>query len=369
VGSTLPSVAKGRRWFEAEKEGDEEEYVGVRTSLCAHYSETHIGVSPQLPPSLILLTFPTTVEVAMATSALPSDNLPTYKLVVVGDGGVGKSALTIQFFQKIFVPDYDPTIEDSYLKHTEIDGQWAILDVLDTAGQEEFSAMREQYMRTGDGFLIVFSVTDKASFEHVDRFHQLILRVKDREAFPMVLVANKVDLVHLRKITTDQGQEMAAKHNITYIETSAKDPPMNVDKAFHELVRVIRTTGARAKPEEEKEDEMESRTFSGYPQVPLRHIVTSLVLLPFVTPTHTSTRTPTYLWMSGNSPAVVNYWSTKGRGMPGRRSESQNVGLFTKPLNERCALSPQCMRVPDLDRKLNSPPAPFLVFFGALNGS
>lgn len=52
--------------------------------------------------------------------------------------------------------------------------------MLDTAGQEEFSAMREQYMRTGDGFLIVFSVTDKASFEHVDRFHQLILRVKDR---------------------------------------------------------------------------------------------------------------------------------------------------------------------------------------------
>ncbi|KAJ8003588.1 hypothetical protein DPEC_G00149900 [Dallia pectoralis] len=178
--------------------------------------------------------------VTMATSAVPSDNLPTYKLVVVGDGGVGKSALTIQFFQKIFVPDYDPTIEDSYLKHTEIDGQWAILDVLDTAGQEEFSAMREQYMRTGDGFLIVFSVTDKASFEHVDRFHQLILRVKDRESFPMVLVANKVDLLHLRKIGSDQGRDMAGKHDIAYIETSAKDPAMNVDKAFHELVRVIR---------------------------------------------------------------------------------------------------------------------------------
>ncbi|XP_055764021.1 ras-related protein M-Ras-like isoform X1 [Salvelinus fontinalis] len=228
----------------------------------------------------------------MATSAVLSDNLPTYKLVVVGDGGVGKSALTIQFFQKIFVPDYDPTIEDSYLKHTEIDAQWAILDVLDTAGQEEFSAMREQYMRTGDGFLIVFSVTDKASFEHVDRFHQLILRVKDRwdlllnfppvavarttvihafsyscsyysvhpsirsfvhsfiysllfslffrESFPMVLVANKVDLLHLRKIPSDQGREMASKHSIAYIETSAKDPAMNVDKAFHELVRVIR---------------------------------------------------------------------------------------------------------------------------------
>ena len=105
----------------------------------------------------------------MATSAVPSDNLPTYKLVVVGDGGVGKSALTIQFFQKIFVPDYIPTIQDSSLKHTDIDNQWAILDVLDTAQQEEFSAFREQYMLTGDGFPIVFSVTDKATFEHVVR--------------------------------------------------------------------------------------------------------------------------------------------------------------------------------------------------------
>lgn len=50
------------------------------------------------------------------------------KLVVVGDGGVGKSAITIQFFQKLFVTDYDPTIEDSYIQHTEVDGQWCILD-------------------------------------------------------------------------------------------------------------------------------------------------------------------------------------------------------------------------------------------------
>ncbi|KAK1332410.1 hypothetical protein QTO34_007086 [Cnephaeus nilssonii] len=220
----------------------------------------------------------------MATSAVPSDNLPTYKLVVVGDGGVGKSALTIQFFQKIFVPDYDPTIEDSYLKHTEIDNQWAILDVLDTAGQEEFSAMREQYMRTGDGFLIVFSVTDKASFEHVDRFHQLILRVKDRESFPMILVANKVDLMHLRKITREQGKEMATKHNIPYIETSAKDPPLNVDKAFHDLVRVIRlksqrglsATDSRKEPEEEEENQMAGRPGHWYPQTSVCDIVMGL---------------------------------------------------------------------------------------------
>lgn len=63
-------------------------------------------------------------------AAIPNhnENLTTYKLVVVGDGGVGKSALTIQFFQKMFVEDYDPTIEDSYIQHTDIDGQWCILD-------------------------------------------------------------------------------------------------------------------------------------------------------------------------------------------------------------------------------------------------
>ncbi|KAK2174363.1 hypothetical protein NP493_807g00021 [Ridgeia piscesae] len=170
----------------------------------------------------------------------PNENVTTYKLVVVGDGGVGKSALTIQFFQKMFVQDYDPTIEDSYIQHTEIDGQWCILDVLDTAGQEEFSAMREQYMRKGDGFLLVYSVTDKQSFDNIINFYTQILRVKDRDCYPMILVANKVDLVHLRKVKDEQGHELAVSLKIPYIETSAKDPPLNVDAAFHEVVRVIK---------------------------------------------------------------------------------------------------------------------------------
>ncbi|XP_043262841.1 ras-related protein M-Ras [Colletes latitarsis] len=169
-----------------------------------------------------------------------NDNLMTFKLVVVGDGGVGKSALTIQFFQKLFVTDYDPTIEDSYIQHTEVDKQWCILDVLDTAGQEEFSAMREQYMRKGDGFLLVYSVTDKQSYENIMNFYTQILRVKDRDVYPMLLVANKVDLVHLRKVTEEQGRELALRLCIPYIETSAKDPPLNVDAAFHEVVRIIR---------------------------------------------------------------------------------------------------------------------------------
>jgi Ras-related protein M-Ras len=174
------------------------------------------------------------------SKSLADGSLTKHKLVIVGEGGVGKSALTIQFFQKLFIPNYDPTIEDSYVQHCEVDGNWCILDVLDTAGQEEFSAMREHYMRTGDGFLIVYSVTDARSFSQVSKFHTQILRLKDKDSFPVLLVANKVDLVHLRQVSEEQGRETAAQLEIPYIETSAKTPPVNVETAFHDLVRLIR---------------------------------------------------------------------------------------------------------------------------------
>jgi len=80
----------------------------------------------------------------------------------------------------MFVEDYDPTIEESYIQHVEVDRQVCVLDVLDTAGQEEFSALREQYMRKGDGFLIVYSVIDPNSFKNTRQFYNQILRVKDR---------------------------------------------------------------------------------------------------------------------------------------------------------------------------------------------
>lgn len=72
---------------------------------------------------------------------------------------------------------------------------------MDTAGQEEFSAMREQYMRSGEGFLLVFSVTDHSSFDEMSKFHKQILRVKDRDEFPMLMVGNKADLDHQRSVS------------------------------------------------------------------------------------------------------------------------------------------------------------------------
>lgn len=170
-----------------------------------------------------------------------------YKLVVVGGGGVGKSAITIQFIQSYFVTDYDPTIEDSYTKQCVIDDTVAKLDILDTAGQEEFSAMREQYMRSGEGFLLVFSLADRTSFDEIFKFHKQVLRVKDRDEFPMLIVANKADLEKNRQVSRPECENMAKQLKTPFIECSAKNR-MNVDQAFYELVRLIRKFQALERP-------------------------------------------------------------------------------------------------------------------------
>lgn len=161
-----------------------------------------------------------------------------YKLVVVGAGGVGKSALTIQLIQNHFVDEYDPTIEDSYRKQVVIDGETCLLDILDTAGQEEYSAMRDQYMRTGEGFLLVFAINNAKSFEDISMYREQIKRVKDAEEVPMVLVGNKCDLP-TRAVETNQAQEVAKQYMIPFVETSAKTR-LGVDDAFYTLVREIK---------------------------------------------------------------------------------------------------------------------------------
>ncbi|KAM9136291.1 ras-related protein Rap-1A-like isoform 3-T3 [Lepidogalaxias salamandroides] len=115
-----------------------------------------------------------------------------YKLVVLGSGGVGKSALTVQFVQGIFVEKYDPTIEDSYRKQVEVDGQQCMLEILDTAG-----------------------------------------------TVPMILVGNKCDLEDERVVGKEQGQNLARQWNhCAFLESSAKSK-INVLDIFYDLVRQI----------------------------------------------------------------------------------------------------------------------------------
>jgi len=156
----------------------------------------------------------------------------------VGIGGVGKSCLTIQYISGQFVDDYDPTLEDSYRKQTTIDHNECILDIFDTAGQEVFSAVRDQYMRTGDGFLVVYSITLQDSFDEAINLHEHILQIKDTHTAPFVLVGNKADLEDAREVPTDRGKSLSAELKCPFFETSAKTN-MNVAEAFQALVKEV----------------------------------------------------------------------------------------------------------------------------------
>merc|ERR1712110_1116950 len=163
---------------------------------------------------------------------------PVHKIIVVGTGGVGKSALTLQFMYGDFSEDYDPTSADSYRKTLTIDDTEINLDILDTAGQEDYAAMRDNYYRTGEGFMCVFSIVMQDSFDKLENFFEQILRVSDKEKIPFALVGNKIDLEEQREVDPLRGQELAAKYDCPYIETSARTNT-NVEEAFHTLVQAV----------------------------------------------------------------------------------------------------------------------------------
>lgn len=162
-----------------------------------------------------------------------------YKLVVLGAGGVGKSCLTVQFVQGVYLDTYDPTIEDSYRKTIEIDNKVFDLEILDTAGVAQFTAMRELYIKSGMGFLLVYSVTDRQSLEELLDLREQVLRIKDVNRVPMVLVGNKADLEDERAVSIEEGIEVSSKWGkVPFYETSAL-LRSNVDEVFVGLVRQI----------------------------------------------------------------------------------------------------------------------------------
>ncbi|KAJ3435599.1 ras gtpase-related [Anaeramoeba flamelloides] len=161
------------------------------------------------------------------------------RIVILGGGGVGKSAMTIRFLQNFFVTEYDPTIEENYRKQILVDNKPVFLDVLDTAGQEDYTSLREQYMETGQGFIIVYSITEKGSFEEVPEIYKTVLRVKDAETFPTVICGNKGDLECRREVTFMEGSNLAKTYGVPFYETSAKTLK-NLEMAFHQIIREIR---------------------------------------------------------------------------------------------------------------------------------
>ena len=164
-------------------------------------------------------------------------------IVVVGAPTVGKSSVSIQFVQREFITYYDPTIMEAYRRQEVIGHETVMLDIIDTAGQDEFVTMMHPYFRKADGFLFVFSVVNRETFQHLVIIRDEVLRVKDTKSVPAVLVANKTDLQNERTVPEGEGRQFAQHffrdHHVPYIETSAK-MGTNIVKAFHTVVNEIK---------------------------------------------------------------------------------------------------------------------------------
>jgi len=156
--------------------------------------------------------------------------------VVLGAGGVGKSCLTAQFVHNEWIESYDPTIEDSYRTQLQVDGRQVVLEILDTAGTEQFVAMRDLYMKTGQGFLLVFSITSASSLDELASLRDEIIRIKDDENVPIVIVGNKADLEDGRAIPRARAFSISQRWAAPYYESSARTRT-NVDEVFIDLCR------------------------------------------------------------------------------------------------------------------------------------
>ena len=166
------------------------------------------------------------------------NNPNSIKIAVLGKGVVGKSSLTYRFLNYDVSTEHDPTIEDRYKSNLNIEGTNYEVEILDTAGEEDYQNMMDMWISFGEGFLLVFAINDKESFNLIKSKHDRILRGKHGVKCPILLVGNKQDLENERQVNYSEAKEMADKWGIEYIETSAKTN-FNCKEVFEMLAQEI----------------------------------------------------------------------------------------------------------------------------------
>jgi len=177
-----------------------------------------------------------------------------FKLVLIGDSGVGKSCLLLRFADDAFTESYISTIGvDFRFRTVKIDKKTVKLQIWDTAGQERFRTITSAYYRGADGIIMVYDVTSSDSFDHVNDWLKEVNRYAS-EGTCKLLVGNKSDRTADRVVTTESAKEFADELGIAFLETSAKSAK-NVEEAFLTLAgELIKQRQARGASSDSKDN-------------------------------------------------------------------------------------------------------------------
>ena len=160
-----------------------------------------------------------------------SENSIPLKIAVLGQSMVGKSALTFRFINNKFPTEHDTTIEDAYSIPAKIDDIQCQLEILDTAGQDDYQTMLDTWINSVDGFILVYSIDNKESFESTKMRYERILKLKTDQKISIIIAGNKCDLEENRQISKEEVENYCRSHKINFLETSALKT-INVKESF-----------------------------------------------------------------------------------------------------------------------------------------
>ncbi|KAI9850468.1 MAG: GTP-binding protein [Thelocarpon superellum] len=161
------------------------------------------------------------------------------KIAIVGSRSVGKSSLTVQFVDGHFVESYYPTIENTFSRVIKFKSQDYATEIIDTAGQDEYSILNSKHFIGIHGYVLVYSVASKQSFEMVRIIREKILNHLSAEWVPIVIVGNKSDLrPEQRQVSPEEGKQLASECKCAWTEASARYNE-NVSKAFELMIAEV----------------------------------------------------------------------------------------------------------------------------------